>query len=78
MNILTIILGLLVGLVAPILIGVAMAVAKIVSIGRDALTIKKKAPSKTSITGTRRVGSTDATVTKMPEREQDTEIRPAA
>ena len=78
MNILTIILGLLVGLVAPILVGAAMTVAKIVSIGRDALTIKNRAPSKTSITGARGVGSTDATVTEMPERERDTEIRPAA
>ena len=78
MNILTIILGLLVGLVAPILVGVAMAAAKIVSIGRDALTIKNRAPSKTSITGARSVGSTNATVTEMPERERDTEIRPAA
>jgi hypothetical protein len=78
MNILTIILGLLVGLVAPILVGAAMAVAKIVSIGRDALTIKKKAPSKMSITSARGVGSTDATVTEMLERGRDTEIRPAA
>jgi hypothetical protein len=78
MNILTIILGLLVGLVAPILVGAVMAAAKIASIGRDALTIKKKAPSKMSITGARGVGSTDATVTEMPERERDTEIRPAA
>src|SRR5215204_1276801 len=39
MNMLTMIMGLLVGLVAPILLGVAMAAAKIISIGRDALTI---------------------------------------
>ena len=58
MNMLTIILGLLVGLVAPIVVGVAMAAAKIVSIGRDALTIKK-APRKTSTTGGG-VGRTDA------------------
>ena len=50
MNMLTMIMGLLIGLVAPILLGVAMAAAKIISIGRDALTIKK-APRKTSTTG---------------------------
>ena len=75
---LTIILGLLVGLVASLLVGVAMAAAKIVSIGRDALTIKKKAPRKTTTTGIRGVGSTDASVTEMPERKRDAEIRPAA
>jgi hypothetical protein len=78
MNMLTIILGLLVGLVASLLVGVAMAAAKIVSIGRDALTIKKKAPRKTTTTGVRGVGSTDASVTKMLERKRDAEIRPAA
>jgi acyl-CoA hydrolase len=77
MNMLTIVLGLLVGLVAPILVGVAMAAAKIVSIGRDAFTIKKKALRKTTTTGAR-AGSTDATVTKMPESKRDAEIRPAA
>ena len=73
---LTMIMGLLVGLVAPILLGVAMAAAKIISIGRDALTIKK-APRKTSTTGSG-VGSTEASVTEMPERKRDAEIRPAA
>ena len=76
MNILTIILGLLVGLVATILIGVAMAAAKILSIGRDALTIKKAIRKMTTTSA--RVGSTDATVTKMPQRKRDAEIRPAA
>jgi len=75
MNMLTIVLGLLVGLVAPILLGGAMAAAKIVSIGRGALTMKK-AQRKTT-TGAR-VGSSDATVTKMPERKPDAEGRPAA
>ena len=74
---LTMILGLLVGLVAPILVGVAMAAAKIVSIGRDALTIKKKVIRKTTTTGAH-VGSMDATVTKMPERKRIAEVRPAA
>jgi hypothetical protein len=78
MNMLTIILGLLVGLVASLLVGVAMAAAKIVSLGRDALTIKKKAPRKTTTTGVRGVGSTDASVTKTLERKRDAEIRPAA
>ena len=77
MNMLTIVLGLLVGLVAPILVAVTMAAAKIASIGRNALTIKKKAIRKTTTTGAR-VGGTDATVTKMPERQRDAEIRPAA
>jgi acyl-CoA hydrolase len=77
MNMLTMILGLLVGLVAPILVGVAMAAAKIVSIGRHTLTIKKKALRKTTTTGAR-AGSTDATVTRMPERKRDAEVRPAA
>jgi hypothetical protein len=77
MNILTMILGLLVGLVAPILIGGTMAAAKIASIGRSALTIRKKALRKTTTTGAR-VGSTDVTVTKMPERKRDADIRPAA
>jgi hypothetical protein len=76
MNMLTIILGLLVGLVASILVGVTMTAAKILSIGRDSLTIKK-APKKTSTTGAG-VGSTDASVTEMPQRERDAEIRPAA
>jgi hypothetical protein len=74
---LTMILGLLVGLVAPILVGVAMAAAKIVSIGRHTSTIKKKALRKTTTTGAR-AGSTDATVTRMPERKRDAEVRPAA
>ena len=78
MNTSTMILGLLVGLVAPILVVFAMAAMKIVSIGRDALTIKKKAPRKTTTTGVRGVGSTDASVTKMLERKRDAEIRPAA
>jgi hypothetical protein len=52
-----------------------MAAAKIVSIGRGTLTIKK-ALRKTT-TGAR-VGSSDATVTKMPERKLDAEVRPAA
>ena len=77
MTILTMILGLLVGLVAPILVGVAMAAAKIVSIGRDALTIKKKAIKKTTTTGAL-VGSADATVAKLPERKRGAEVRPAA
>jgi acyl-CoA hydrolase len=77
MNMLTIVLGLLVGLVAPILVGVAMAAAKIVSIGRNALPIKKKALRKTTTTGAR-VGSTDATVTKVSERKRDAEVRRAA
>jgi hypothetical protein len=77
MNISTMILGLLVGLAAPILVILAMAAAKIVSIGRDALTIKKKAPRKTTTTGAR-AGSTDAAVSKMPERKRDAEVRPAA
>ena len=75
-NMSTIVLGLLVGLVAPILLGVAMAAAKIVSIGRDTLTIKK-ALKKTTTIGAR-VGSTDATATKMPERKRDAEFHPAA
>jgi hypothetical protein len=78
MNMLTMILGLLVGLVAPILIGVAMAAAKIVSIGRHTLTIKKKALRKTTTTGARAAGSTGATVTRLPERKRDAEVRPAA
>jgi hypothetical protein len=77
MNMLTLILGLLVGLVAPILVGVLMAAVKIVSIGRDALTIKKKAPRETSTTDIG-VASTDAAVTEMPQRKRDAEIRPAA
>jgi hypothetical protein len=76
MNMLTMIIGLLVGLVAPILLGVAMAAAKIISIGQDALTIKK-APRKTSTTGAG-VSSTEASVTEMPERKRDADIRPAA
>ncbi len=75
MNMLTIVLGLLVGLVAPILLGGATAAAKIVSIGRGTLTIKK-ALRKTT-TGAR-VGSSDATVTKMPKSKPDAEGRPAA
>jgi hypothetical protein len=74
---LTMILGFLVGLVAPILVGMATAAAKIVSIGRDALTIKKKVIRKTTTTGAR-VGSMDATVTKMLERKRIAEVRPAA
>ena len=77
MNVLTITLGLLVGLVASIMVGVAMAAAKIASIGRDALTIRKRALRKTATTGAR-VGRADAKVTKMPERKRDTEVRPAA
>jgi len=77
MNISTMILGLLVGLVAPILVVLAMAAAKIVSIGRDALAIKKQGPRKTTTTGAR-VGSMDAAVRKMPERKRDAEVRPAA
>ena len=76
MTILTMILGLLVGLVAPILVGVAMIAAKMVGIGRDALTIKK-APRKTTTTGAV-VGSSGASVTEMPQRKRDAEIRPAA
>ena len=75
MNMSTIVLGLLVGLVAPILLGVAMAAAKIASIGRGTLTIKK-ALRKTT-TGAR-VGSSNATVAKLPERKRDTYVRPAA
>jgi hypothetical protein len=75
-NMSTIVLGLLVGLVAPILLGVAMAAAKIMSIGRDTLTIKKAL--KKTITIGARVGSTDATATKMPERKRDAEFHPAA
>jgi hypothetical protein len=77
MNISTMILGLLVGLVAPILVVLAMAAAKIVSIGRDALAIKKQGPRKTTTTGAR-VGSMDAAVRKRPERKRDAEVRPAA
>ena len=77
MNMLKIILGLLVGLIASLLVGVAMAAAKIASIGRDALTIKKKAIRKTTTTGGR-VGNTVATVAEIPERKRDAEVRPAA
>ena len=77
MNMLILILGLLVGLVASILVGVTMAAAKIVSIGRDALTIKKKAPRKTTTNGAR-CDSMDAAVRKMYERKRDAEVRPAA
>ncbi len=76
MNISTIVLGLLVGSVEPILLGVAMAAAKNTSIGRDTLTVKK-ALRKTTTTGAR-VGSKDATATKMPERKRDAEFHPAA
>ena len=77
MNMLTIVLGLLVGLVAPILVAVTMAAAKIVSIGRNALTIKKKAPRRTTTNGAR-CDSMDAAVRKMSERKRDAEVRPAA
>jgi hypothetical protein len=75
-NVLTITLGLLVGLVASVLAGVAMAAAKVVSIGQDALTIKK-APRKTSTTGAG-VGSAGASVKEMPQGKRDAEIYPAA
>ena len=77
MNVLTITLGLLVGLVASILVGVTMAAAKIVSISRNALTIKK-APRKTSTTGARVGSKAASSVTEMPQRKRDVEIRPAA
>ena len=77
MNISTMILGLLVGLVAPILVVLAMAATKILSIGRDALTIKKMAPRKTTTNGAR-CDSMDAAVRKMSERKRDAEVRPAA
>jgi cyanophycinase-like exopeptidase len=75
MNMSTIVLGLLAGLVASILSRVVMA-AKIVSIGWDTLTIKK-ALRKTTTTGAC-VGSTNATAAKMPARKQDAEVCPAA
>jgi hypothetical protein len=52
-----------------------MAAAKIVSIGRGTFTMKK-AQRKTT-TGAR-VGSSNATVAKLPERKRDTYVRPAA
>lgn len=75
MNMSTIVLGLLVGLVAPILLGVAMAAAKIASISRGTLTIKKALRKTTTGAG---VGSSNATVTKVPERKRDAYVRPAA
>ena len=59
MNMLTIILGLLVGLVASILVGVTMTAAKILSIGRDSLAIKK-APKK-------RVQPAPVSAARMPQ-----------
>ncbi len=75
MNVLPIIVGLLVGLIAPMLVAVATVAAKILSIGRDAVT-GKKAPRKAAMTGTR--AFTGAAVVKMPESNRDAEARRAA
>jgi hypothetical protein len=78
MTVLPIILGGLVGLVAPVLVVVLTVGANVISISRDALWATKKKVSRKATPTYSRVGA-DAAVIKMPERrKRDAEVRRAA